>query len=717
MLRAARKLLAASIIVAAPTVAAQSAGAPVVIQADTVTHDQELGNVVAKGDVEITQKDYVLFADTVTYNQKTNTVSASGNVIVLEPDGDTMFADYVELSNDMRDGVIEQIRVLLADDSRFAAIQGRRKNGKRTILTKAVYSPCKVCEDDPEKAPLWQLKASTIVHDKNAREIRYQNARLEIYGVPVAYTPFFSHPDPTVKRKSGFLTPSFGLNGNLGAFVQAPYFWAIDESQDATFSPIFTRDEGIVFAGEYRRRFDSGKLEFSGSLAEADRNIGNEFAEDTRKDEIRGHVFGFGRFDIDETWRTGFDISRSTDRSYLRRFNFFGNPENSLTTNGFVEGLRGRNYASANTFLYQNLRSGLRPNTPIVAPMLDFNHVGLPTRFGGRFNLDANYLSIYRADAADTQRASLKLGYNISFAADVGHITTFRTTLQSDLYYVDQAAGSTEEDGFTGRLFPQITLDWRFPFVRNSGSTRQVVEPIAALVISPNGSNPATILSEDSVVVEIDDTNILSADRFPGLDRVESGQKVIYGVKFGVFGDGDGRSTAFLGQSYRIHPDDDLANEVGIERHLSDLVGRIEVRPNQYINLLYRFRSAGDSLDFKRNEVGFSLGTNALRLSGNYRFIEDEISEASLGDREELNFGLRSQLDDNWSVGLQSQRDLGENGGQLFAGISLTYEDECFKFTTDARRRFTRDADFEPSDDLLFRLTFKHLGTVTTSAN
>ncbi|NKB58922.1 MAG: LPS assembly protein LptD [Alphaproteobacteria bacterium] len=701
----------------APSVAAQTTSAPVIIRADEVTHDQELGNVVAKGDVEITQRDRVLFADSVSYNQKSNTVTASGNVIILEPDGDTMFADYVELTDDMRDGVIEQIRVLLADDSRFAANRGRRENGTRTTLRRAVYSPCKVCEDNPERAPLWQLKASTIVHDKDAREIRYQNARLEMYGIPVIYSPYLAHPDPTVQRKSGFLTPSFGSSGNLGAFIEIPYFWAIDKSQDATFSPIYTRDEGIIFSGEYRRRFNKGEFEISGSIAEADRRIGSGFAQETRKDEIRGHIFSLGRYDIDNTWRTGFDIERSTDRSYLRRFNFFGSRGNSLTSNAFVEGFRGRNYAAANTYLYQDLRSGQRPNTPRIAPILDFNHVGLPTKFGGRFSFDANYLSLYRADAADTQRASLKFGYDIPFHAEAGFVTTVRATVQSDLYYVQQADDSNEDDGFTGRLFPQITADWRYPFVRDSGQTRQFIEPIVALVLSPNGSNPGAIPSEDSVVVEIDDTNILSADRFPGLDRVESGQKVIYGMKFGVYGEGDGRTTAFIGQSYRFHADDDLVNEVGIERHLSDIVGRIEIRPNRYVNLLYRFRTAEDRIEFKRNEIGFSLGTKALNFSGNYLFIDDEASENDLGKREEINAVMKSQIDDNWSVRMRMQRDLGENGGTLFAGVSLTYEDECFKFTTDARRSFTRDADFEPSDDVIFRLTFKHLGTVTTAAN
>ena len=712
MLRPLRIFVAVAFIAAASTAFAQTTGALAVIQADELTQDQELGNVVAKGNVEITQKGRILFADSVSFNQKTNTVTASGNVILMEPDGDTLFAEYVELTDDMRDGIIRELRVLLADDSRLAANSGERRGGTQTILNRAVYSPCNVCEDNPENAPLWQLKASTIVHDKEAREIRYENARLEMFGVPVAYTPYFAHPDPTVRRKSGFLTPSFGSNDNLGSFVQVPYFWAIDTTQDATFSPIYTQDEGIVFSGEYRRRFNVGEFEVSGSIAEADRKVDRGFTQEIREDEIRGHIYSRGRFDLDETWRTGFDVQRSTDRDYLRKFSFFGSKSNSLNSNAFVEGFRGRNYAATNTYFYQDLRSGVRPNTTTVAPVMDFNHVGQPTKYGGRFSFDANLLSLYREDAADTQRTSLKAGYELPFTSDAGFVTTLRTTMQGDLYYVQQGDNSNEEDGFTGRLFPQMMVEWRQPFVRDSGRTRQLIEPIAAIVVSPNGSNPGAISSEDSVVVVIDDTNILSADRFPGLDRVESGQKIIYGVKLGVFGDGDGRTTAFLGQSYRIHADDDLANQVGIEQHLSDLVGRLEIRPNRYLNFLYRFRSTTSNLEFERNEIGFSVGTPALKLSGNYLFIDDDASEASLAKREEVNVALGSKLNDNWSVSILTQRDLSEDGGTLFAGARLTYQDECFMLTTDARRKFTSNADVEPSSDIIFRLTFKHLGSI-----
>lgn len=694
--------------------AGQDLSVPVLIQADEMTQDQELGNVVARGHVEITQGERLLFADTVSYNQKSNTVTASGNVILLEPDGDTVFAEYVELTDSLREGVIQRIRVLLSDNSRFAANTGRRTNGNRTVLSKAVYSPCDVCRENPEKAPLWQLKANTIVHDKAAQEIRYKNAWMEIYGYPVLYTPYFAHPDPSVNRKSGFLTPSFGSSGRLGGFTQVPYFWAIDNNKDVTFAPILTKDEGVVFAGEYRQRFDSGSVELSGSLAEADRRIGSDVVKEIREDEIRGHIFGHARFDIDDTWRTGVDVQRSTDRSYLRTFNFFGSPGNSLESNAYIEGFRGRNYAAGNIFLFQDLRGGLRPNTPKIAPLIDFNHVGQPSRWGGKYVIDASLRSLYREDRSDVQLMSLEMGYDLPFIADAGHITTFSATLRNDLYYVEHNAAIAEDEGLTGRVFPQVSAHWRYPFVRDSGASRQLIEPIAAVILAPNGSNPGAIPSEDSTVVELDDTNILSADSFPGIDRVESGQKVVYGLNMGVFGSGDGQTTAFIGQSYRIHADDDLANQVGIERHISNIVGRVNIRPNRYLDLLYRFRADDDTLGFKRNELGFSAGPDAFRVSSNYLFIAADPNEASLEEREEIRISASSKIDDFWTVSAQTQRDLDSNGGTLFTGMRITYEDECVILTADAERRFTRDADFDPSDTIIFRVSFKNLGAVSS---
>ncbi len=222
------KALAATLLLVAllahPAAAQKNplADAPALISADQITYDQNLGIVTASGNVELAQKDRVLLADNVSYNLKTDVVTASGNISLLDPSGNVIFANFAELTNDMAEGFIRDIRVLLTDRSRLAAASGLRTGDNTTVFKKGVFSPCELCRDDPTRAPLWQLKALEIEHDQEDQVIRYRDAWMEIFGMPVFYTPYFEHPDPTVKRKSGLLTPTFGNSEVLGATYEQP---------------------------------------------------------------------------------------------------------------------------------------------------------------------------------------------------------------------------------------------------------------------------------------------------------------------------------------------------------------------------------------------------------------------------------------------------------------------------------------------------------------
>ncbi|HEV2334224.1 MAG TPA: LptA/OstA family protein, partial [Stellaceae bacterium] len=178
--------------------------APIVFQADEVQYDDQLALTVAKGHVEISQGGDVLLADTVSYNQRTDTITASGHVSLLEPTGDVVFADFMELRDSMNDVFAQNVRRLLADRSRLAANTARRVNGNRFEVRRGVYSPCDLCKSDPSAPPAWQLKARAISDDKELKLIEFQDAVLEVDGWPIFYTHYLSEPDPSVKRASGF---------------------------------------------------------------------------------------------------------------------------------------------------------------------------------------------------------------------------------------------------------------------------------------------------------------------------------------------------------------------------------------------------------------------------------------------------------------------------------------------------------------------------------
>ena len=222
---------------------------PVLLQAEELTYNEDLGVVTARGNVEMSQGPRVLMADTVTYNQKANTVTASGNVALMEPTGEVLFTDYAELHDELKTGFIENLRALLSDGSRLAANRARRTADQRKIMDRGVFSPCNLCKEDPSRAPLWQIKAVKVVHDEVAKDIIYNDATLEMFGVPVLYTPYMRHPDPTVDRRSGLLAPTIGYSGDLGAIFGQPYYYAFDPSRDVTIEPMIFSSEGTVLRG------------------------------------------------------------------------------------------------------------------------------------------------------------------------------------------------------------------------------------------------------------------------------------------------------------------------------------------------------------------------------------------------------------------------------------------------------------------------------------
>ena len=679
---------------------------PVQLNADEMSYDQEQGIITASGNVEVYHGGRRLRADAITYNQKTDIVSASGNIELTEPNGERIFADVMDITGDFRDAVVQSIGVILTDRSRLAAVSARRSDETVTAFSKGVYSPCNLCKTDPRRPPLWQIKAVRVIHDKDKQTIEYRDAWLEVFGFPVAYTPYFSHPDPTVKRKTGLLAPSWGGSSDLGYVLKVPYFFNVSPTQDATVTALATTKAGSGGIVEYRGRYQKGRIDATGSVVGGDTDAGND---------LRGHIDAKGLFDINDTWRWGFDANRASDDTYTRRYGF--DSPSFLESRLFAEGFRRRNYFSANAYTFQDLRgTGESGAEPYVMPMLDYNHVGEPDRFGGQTLLDVNMLALTRSDGSDTRRLSIRPGWQLPFMGPLGDAYKLTFALNADLYHVDELdrTGKPQFTGFAHRVMPLAMFDWRYPLVRPGNSYNQVIEPIMVAVYSPNGGNPTSIPNEDSKELEFDDTNLFSPNKFAGLDRVEGGARLNYGVKWGVYGKGEnaGSTSAFVGQSFRPRRDSTFATGSGLDEKFSDFVGRVRVSPGPLLNVLYRTRVDSDNLTPKRNEVGLTAGPPALNLTGNYVFIRPQTGSQFPG-REELSYSAGSRLNRYWRASVAGVTDL-ETSDTRSLSARLIYENECLIFTTNATRTFFQDRDVKPSDQITFSVVFKTLGEVHT---
>jgi LPS-assembly protein len=701
---------AAFAVVGSPVWSQQGPGEGVLLEADDVTYDTERSIVSAAGNVEIVSSGRILQADVLRYDQETDVVTASGNVSLLERDGTVLFADELELSDQLKNGSINGFKALLSDNSRFAAASAARADGNITVMRRAVYTPCRVCEDEP--TPLWRIRAARITHDQTKQQISYTNARLEMFGLPVLYTPYFSHPDPTVNRKSGFLVPTQSSSTQLGVAVEVPYFFNIAPNLDATFSPTFTSKEGVVVGGEFRERLDRGTYKLEGSITRPEER--NDLNEKTGKQVTRNHLFATGKFDWNENWRWGFDGAIASDDTYLRRYQI--SDADTLTSNVFVEGFSDRNYVAANGYFFQGLRTKDDPGeTPLILPQIEYSLVTRPDRFGGSFRVNSSFLALTRRQGANSNRLSARGHWFLPQVGRLGDVWSITAEIKADGYLtsdvVDQQKPLTpNDDGLSARLVPQVTLDWRLPLIRQEQAARQIIEPIINASISPYGGNPSKIPNEDSLNFEFDDTNVFSDNRFPGIDRIEGGPRLNYGFRYGIYGHQGGYIAALLGQVLRPKADDTFADKTGLEARNSDYVGRVDIAPSSLLRFYERVRLDRDTLALRRNEITVDAGPDRFRFNATYVRLRRELTANELTDREEINLSVLAGLSRYWDLRASTRRDLTETGGTLNSGIGFVYEDECFNISVNFNRDFTRDRDVEPSATVSFRIRFKNLG-------
>lgn len=672
----------------------------VLIRADKMSYDTTTNVVSAEGNVEVTYGSRTLLADKLSYNQESRIVIAEGNATLREANGTTLSGNRIEVTDDMRDGIIESLNVVIAGRGRLAAAKATRSDGSVMTLEKAVYTTCKACKEDPEKAPTWQIKAFRIVYNQEKARVEYEDAFFELFGVPVIYMPYFSHSDPEAPRQSGFLVPGVGHSSDIGYFLEVPYYFALDPSYDLVVAPMYTENDGPLLKSEWRQRTESGSYNFqvSGRYGKSRNDSGLEVGDDT----LQGHVFGEGKFQIDDVWRWGYNAELTSNDTYLKRYDI--SSLDRLENNVYLEGINGRSYSAVNAWYFQGLRETDDPGTtPLVLPLAEIEYVPDETVLGGRFTLLGNALYLHRTEGQDTARVSATASWKLPITTDGGHLITLFANVRGDAYYVTDSTPGADAETIT-RGLTWGGFEWRYPLVRTDWGWKQVIEPIVQVIGAPYGGNPAEIPNEDSGAFEFDETNLFSFNKFPGLDRWETGPRVNAGFRAAAYFD-EGFVEAIIGESFRLHEDDAFTEESGLRGQQSDYVGRLTLQPTSAVRLVHRFRIDQQDYSFERNEVyAEASDPEDYLLRVGYVLLEPD--PVLPEQREEVNLlGSFRTVDNIWLKG-SGRRDLA--GDQMIESkFGVYYEDDCAEFGVDFRRRFTRDRDIEPASSLLFTFRLK----------
>jgi LPS-assembly protein len=695
--------------------------------ADQVIYDSRADVVTATGQVRMSREGNFLAANQVNWDRKSGRVMAEGDVVVVNPEGDKLVGDRVELTDTLRDGTIDNLLVVLESGGRIAATRGSR-SGDRTELVNAVYSPCPVTTSGGcPKDPSWKITAARVTRDASTGRLRFAGGRLNILGVTIPLLPIFSVGDGSQKGGvTGALVPDINLDSNNGLELSLPYYWRVDRNRDLTITPHIYTHSVPALEGRWRHLTSIGAYQLGAFLTYGDIPDPDAFdLTPTNRKGIRGYFEGNGRFQLDPYWTVTGSLRTATDKTVARRYDITRDDRFRNFVN--AERISPDSYVSISGWAFQGLRgSDVQDRIPIALPALDARFRFGDPLLGGKVEVQANSLAILRIEGQDTQRAFASARWDLRRFTSMGQEVTLTAYGRADAYHTDESAETAVDiyrgrDGWQYRAIGALAADLRWPLVGPLFGGTQRLTPRVQLVLTPPTPN-LKIPNEDARAIDLEDSNLFALNRFPGYDRWEDGSRITYGVEWALDRP-KWAVQAVIGQSYRFTPDLNIFPDgTGLTDRLSDIVGRTRLRFGRFIDLTHRYRLDKDNFAVRRNELDLTVGTDLTYAQIGYLKLNRDISSAveDLRDKEELRLAGRWQFHRFWSVFGSTVLDLtgkDEDPLSLADGyepvrhrLGITYEDDCLELGVAWKRDYERIGEFKKGSTFSINFALKGIG-------
>ncbi len=669
--------------------------------ADSLRIDSETV-LIAEGSVVIFFKGRTLKASRVIYDRPADRLVIEGPIVLTDGADTLILASQADLAADLSEGILQSARVVLNQQLQLAASRVMRVGGRYTELDRAVASSCQVCAKNP--VPLWEIRARRIVHDQLERQIYFDGAQMRVAGVPVFYLPRLRMPDPTLERATGFLMPTFRSTSQLGTGLKLPYFIKIGDSADLTLTPYVSTKSARTLELRYRQAFRTGSIEAVGALS-----------DDQIIDGRRGYTKVTGDFLLPEAFSLGFQFEETSDDAYLLDYGISDKDE--LESNIVVSRTRRNEYILGKLSRFDTLRDDEDPETipSLIADVTFQRRFGLGV-FGGTGGFRFQTHSHTRTSASpldgidpdsipdgrDMSRVSVGADWRKSWILPMGLEGTIAGEIAADAYQVDQDAVYA---GQSTRLSGTLATELRWPLVKTTarGGT-QVLEPVVQLLWSPPDDDD--IPNEDSTLVEFDEGNLFSLDRFPGSDETESGTRLNTGITWTTFHPGGWSLGVTGGRVWREADTGQFGPSSGLDGLNSDWLGAVQLATADGLLVTGRVLF-DDSFEATKSEVRLDMTRDRYSVSGSYLWAVADVSEDRPDPTSELTVDAQYKLTPNWTSKLSGRYDFQSERGTV-AGMGFAFRNECLLVDLSLSRRFTSSTSVKPTTS--FDLSFDLLG-------
>ena len=638
------------------------------------------------------------------YQIKKNLFSSIGKIRVIDVKKNKYFFKELYIDTKKKEMIGSDVSVLLdqenfgvseESDPRFVA-NDILITTNESILSKAVFT---VCKKKDNGCPPWTLQAKKIKHDKIKKTIYYDNAVLKVYDIPVFYFPKFFHPDPTVKRKSGFLQPFFTDSTSVGTGFGLPYYWAISQDKDLTFTPKTYMSENILFLNEYRQAFRNGFLILDTSYTE-----GYKDTSSTKTDGSRNHIFAELNFDFAKNDSYESNISFKTQRVSNDTF-FRIHDINTALVDSENTDLRNEinyNFSKDNMFLnisgsvYENLRDNSNSRYEYVLPNILYGKSFFTKKFG-TIDFESNaYYSNYSVNKHTTFLDNDIIWSSNSFITKKGLINTFGGMLNNKNY---EAKNTTEykTKGTINELSGVLTFKSSLPLKKESNNYTNILSPNFMLRYAPGHMRN---LSGDGVTLNY--SNLFATNK---TSVIENGLNAILGFDFQInkkYEDGTDREKFSISMGQILSPEEnkDMPTKSSLHRKTSDIVGKMNYNFSKIGNIGYKFSLDDNLNDLNYNEVSTTL--NFGKVAFNLDYLEEQ---NHVGSEHYVNSGISLVFNNHNKLRFSTKKNFKTESTEFY-DISYQYSLDCLTAGLVYRREFYEDSDVEQKSSFMFTITF-----------
>lgn len=674
----------------------QDSGAPAILIADQVWMETR-DRIVAEGHVEAVQGETRVQASRIVYDRATGELILDGPIVLTRGQDEVILGDSAQLDRGLRNGLIHGARLVLDQQLQIAAARMDRSDGRYAQMTRVTASSCHVCGNHK---PLWQIRASRVVHDKEAKQLYFDDARFQVMGASVFYLPRLRMPDPTQTRATGFLIPSIKQSSLLATGIRMPYFIKLGDHRDLTLTPyISAKTRTLEF--RYRQAFARGRISFDGAISQ----------DDLLPGRTRAYLHGVGQFNLRNDFVLSFDAIAFGDDSYLNNYSYSSadRHQSRITLHRF----RRDEFIEAELAHYRTLRV-TEDNATIPALVGDATYEKRIFPRFGELRLKAQSHSHVRysdlnidsadsdliTDGRDVTRINAGVLWTNTWTLPGGLRAQTLASVEFDSFRTEQdAALPTTQSGFSPAA--SVTLRWPFSRAERSGAI-QIIEPVA--MVGWTGGKALNVANDESRRVEFDEGNLLSLSRFPGEDRRERGLQAALGIGWTRIDPTGWEGRLTLGTVLRETANPDFYQASGLQGATSDLLISGQFK-NGDLALFARGLFNND-LDVNKAEARAFWHRGRYSVAANYVWLSSDPVVGRSNTVSEWSFTSGVDLGTFWNASVSGRYDIATDK-PISAGLGLNYRNECVDVTVSASRRFASSTIVTPVTDFSFAVSLR----------